>query len=192
MKIRNGFTLLEILLGVAISAVAGALLLGIMVNNTGTFYQQTSKVTEGVGVNDAFMNIKTHIKSAQGVATQYPASTPATYTTGNSTLVLQLPAIDSSGNVIANNYDYVVYTTESDRLAYKQFPNASPASARKSANTILSKNVDSVLFEYLDSANQAVTPTAAIKVRTTLSLKQKAGANYVTKIATSEASLRND
>jgi len=188
---QAGFTLAEVIVAVSISIVVGALLLGLMINNTGLFYQQSSKLSQGLGINDSLSGIRSSIKEADAVASGYPTSNP-TYITSSTALVLQLHAIDSSGNNIFGKSDYVVFTISQNRLYYKVYPDTSSGSVRASTDQILTSSVDSIKFEYFDAGNQAVAPTNAIKIRATLTLKQKAGTGYETNIATADANLRND
>lgn len=185
----RGFTLLELMITTAIVGIVGTLLAMILVNNTGLFYQQSSKVTQGVGLNDSLTEVRSNIKEAQSVANSY-VSGGTTYTSGPSELVLQLSSFDSSGNVIADTYDYVVFAKQSDQIRFKVFPNV--ASSRKSAEQILSLAVDQILFEYFDNAGSSVSPASAVRVKLTLTLKQKAGKNFETNIATTEGYLRNN
>ncbi len=189
-EMSNGFTLVELILATTVASIVGGLLIMLLVNSTGLFFQQSSRVTQGVGLNDSMSRISSSIKEAKAVASGYPAGSSPTYTSGTTQLVIQIPSIDSSGNIIGSTYDYDVYFVDQSRLMFKRFPDA--ASKRQSANQVLTGNVNSVKFDYFDSAGLSVTPTVAVKVRATLTLKQKAGYSNETNVATSEANLRND
>ncbi|MBI4038190.1 hypothetical protein HY387_00855 [Candidatus Daviesbacteria bacterium] len=186
----RGFTLVEVLTIMAVGTVVAVLLVSILVNNTGLFYQQSSRVSQGLGLNDSMENIREVIKGAQSVASGFPEAPPQSYTSSATTLVLKLPSIDASGFVLTDFFDYAVYTKETDKLRYQLLPNSQ--SSRKSADLILTNNVDSILFQYFASNGQEVLPTAAVKVSLSLTLKQKAGASFEVSTATTEANLRND
>lgn len=188
---KKGFTLIEVLLSSSIAAVVGVLLLGIIINNTGLFYQQSSRVNQGLDSNDALLSIRSSIKESSVVSVGYPELTP-TYTTGVSVLVLKLPAFNASNQVIANVFDYAVFVVESGKLKIKVFPSVAPASSRKPQNTILAENVESIIFKYYNLAGAEVSAVDAVRVKTTLKLNQKAGSKNETSIATAEAILRND
>lgn len=187
---KNGFSLAELIIAIAVVAVVSGLLLGILVNETGVFYQQSSRVSQGVGLNDALASIRSHVKSASAVAAAYPETPPSAYTSGSSTLVLKITSIDSSSNLITNTYDYFVYYVEMGRLHLLVFPNSQ--STRKQLDQILTSSVDTLAFVYFDSAGVVTTPASASKVKTTLSLKEKSGYGVENNIATSDATLRND
>ncbi len=186
----KGLTLVEVLVAGGITAMVSALLITILVNTTGLFYQQTTKVSQGVGANDALSQFRASLKEAKAVAVSYPETGTPSYTSGGSQLVLKFSSIDASGYVIANTYDYIVFYLSGDKFKIATFK--SGASQRKLINRILASSVTGVTFSYLDAQGQAVTPSSAVKVRMSLSLNQKAGKLYVTNTATSEANLRND
>lgn len=169
---RSGFTLPEVIIGMVVTVLVGGLLILIMVQSAGVFYRESSKVSQGLGLNDSLAKIESSIRKSQAVAA----------TSGPSELVLKFPSIDGSGNVIANTFDTEVFQKEGDKLKYKLFPDA--ASSRKSADMILTKSVDSLLFQYFDVLGQEVLPASSVKVKVNLSLKQQS--------ATAEANLRND
>lgn len=187
----KGLTLVEILIAMAIATIVGLLLVVIMVNSAGLFYKQSSKLQEGLNINDALSKIRGSIKQSSGIVASY-ISGGTTYTSSATQIVLKVPAIDNVGNIIADTFDYIIFYQEQSQLRYKLFPDA--ASSRQSQDQIFSTSVDSLTFKYLDFQNppNEVSPTSAIKVRIILSLKQKNGQTLETNTATSEANLRND
>ncbi len=186
----RGFTLLEIVITMGIVSVIGVLLLVIVINSVGVFYKQSSKVTEGLNINDALSQIRENIKQSNSIIASY-TSGGTTYTSGITQLVFKVPSIDSSNNIVSNTYDFFVFSLDQNILRFKIFPDA--ASSRKAQDRIFSTSVDNLKFQYLNLAAPPVevTPTAGLKVRTTLTLRQKNGLNYETNTATSEANLRN-
>ena len=191
-QISKGFSLIEIMVTMSVVVLVGTILFGIFVSNTGLFYQQTSRYQQGLGLNDSLVSIRGAIKEADLVSLNYPPSGTPQYSSNDSNLVLRFQAIDSQGNKIYNVFDFAVYTVSEGRLYFKVFPDTQNGSVRKSANQILTNNVSSIKFEYLDVSSSPVVPNLANKVKVTLTLKQKAGKGYETNIATSEANLRND
>lgn len=186
----KGFTFIELIITMGISSIIGVLLLVIIVNSTGVFYKQSSKLSQGLNINDAFSKIIGNIKQASSIAVSY-INGSTTYTSGPIQLVLKIPSIDSSGNIILNTYDYFVYFLDQNTFRLKTFPDA--LSARKSLDQIFSTSVDSLNFQYFDfsSPPNEVAPGAALKIRVTIKLKQRNGTNFETSIATTEANLRN-
>ena len=187
----KGLTLIEVLIAMGIATVVGALLVVVMVNSAGLFYTESSKVSQGLGINDALSKIRSSIRQSKSVADSF-TSDGTTYTPSSYQIVLKIPSIDTQGNIISNFFDYVVVLKEQTKLLYKLFPDAQ--SSRKSQDQILSTSLNTLDFRYLDSQNPPndVIPTSAVKVWIQLSLKQKSGQSFEIIVATSEANLRND
>lgn len=169
---QAGLTLLEVIIGVAVVALVGGLLILMMVQSAGLFSRESSKISEGVGLNDSLSKMESSIRKSSGVVS---TSSPLQ-------LVLKFPAIDGSGNIIANTFDTEIFVLEADKLKIKLIPD--PQSARSLLDTILAKNIDSLNFKYLDDLNQEVLPSLAKKVIATISTKEQ--------VASTEANLRND
>lgn len=176
----KGLTLVEVLIAMGIATVVGGLLLVIIVNSTGLFLKQSSKIEQGVGANDALSAVRNSIKEARSIAVDYPPN----FTTSSTQLVLKLASVDASGNLIPDSFDYFVFFKEQSNLKFQSFPD--PLSSRYAQDQLLLRGVDSLEFVYLDSSNppQEVSPTLASKVKIAVFLKET--------VATSEANLRND
>lgn len=184
----RGLTLIEALVAMGIAAVAGVLLLTIIVNSAGIFSQQLPKIQQGLGINDALSAVRNNIKQANAVGSSYTDGV-TTYTSGPTQLVLEIPSIDSSGT---NAVDFFIFFLDQNVLRFKTFPD--PVSGRRHEDRIFSNQVESLNFQYFSSAvlETEVAPAEAVKVRITVTLKQKAGAGFEVNTATTEANLRND
>lgn len=169
----KGLTLIEVLVGMGISAVAGVLLLVIVVQSTGLFTDQSAKLETGLSLNDALGKVRTSIKQA----TLIEATSSAVR------LILKASSINSEGNVINDTYDIFDFYKDQNVLHFKVIP--SSQSTRPLSDQILA-SLDNLLFEYFNAASPPipVPPNQASKVRVTMTIK---GA-----VATSEANLRND
>ncbi len=181
MKNSKGITLVEVIISTSIAVVVGGLLLTILANSSGLFYKESSKVSIGLNTNDALAKVRSSIKESSGVVD----------TSGSNKLVLKVPSLDQSSNIIADTFDVFVFSQDENKLRFKIFPNE--ASSRKIQDQIFSTDVDQLIFSYLNSGNPPteVAPVNATKVRISLTLKQKSGEGYETNTANSEANLRN-
>lgn len=179
---ERGLTLVEVLVAMGIATFVGSLLIAVIVSSAGLYSNQSTKVQEGLKINDVLSSLRSNIKQASTVISQYTQDL-TTYTSGTSQLVLKVPSNDSLGNLIDNTFDYFVFFLDQSYLHYKIVPNA--LSSRKAIDQILGL-VDNLNFQYFNLNNppQEVAPSSASKVRITLTLKQD--------IATTEANLRND
>ena len=66
------------------------------------------------------------------------------YTTTNNTLVLKVPSVDASGNIIDvnNEFDYIIYRIQNQDLWKIVFPGSS--SSRLAYNDVLKKSIESL------------------------------------------------
>ncbi len=188
---KSGYTIVEVLISMLIATIVGGLMLVVMVNSSGLFYKESSKVEEGLNINAALTSINNNIKDASAVAVSFTNGSQ-TFSSGVNQLVLKVPSVDSSGNIIASTFDYFVFYQDTGILRFKVFPDTT--SSRKSQDQIFSTSIDSLAIKYFNSASPPVevSPDTATKVRVTVTLKQKNGFGYETNIATTEANLRND
>lgn len=170
----KGLSLIEILVAMGIAAIVGVLLVVIITNSAGLFKDQSSKISVGVNTNDSLSQIRASIKQASAISDQ----------SSSGQLILKVLSTDVAGNIIENTYDDFIFMTTQKNLYFKITPNI--ASSRKTKDSILAGDVDSINFQYLNFANPPaeVAPTAASKIRISLNIKAS--------IATAEANLRND
>lgn len=187
----RGFTLIEVLVAAATASVAGILLITVLVQNNGLVYDQSAKVSQSLNLNDAASNINDLVKNASAIAATNLIGSP-TYTTNSSTLVLSLPSLDASGNIISDTFDYAVITKDTNPQVLKKIVFKSPSSTRRVENIVLAGKLDSVVFSYLDDNGNTVSPTAATKVNYTINLKQKIGVGNEQSSASGEINLRNN
>lgn len=191
MKLREkGLTLAEVLITASIFMVAGAILVNILLQNNNLFVKQSSKVDQGLSLNNANLAISDSIRNASSVLTSSP-TTPV-YSTDAHTLVLQLPSLDSSGNVISGSFDYrVIVRDTANPKILRQLTFPTPPSTRKAGNQILVNNLSAIDFSYLDASGNPVSPASATKVGFSVNLLQKSGLTNETSSASGVVSLRN-
>lgn len=190
---KNGFTLVEILLVVVTSSIVGTLLIQTLIQNNGVFYQQSGRVSEGLSLNNATSIITKDIRSSQGVALGYPQPSPYQYVSSDNTLVLSVPSIDSSGNVISQTYDYIIIFADSinpNVLRKKVYP--ALGSIRGQENRVLLSNLSQVKFSYFDANGQPVSPQATQKINFILNASTQIGEESQVSSSSSEVNLRND
>ncbi len=189
----RGFTLVEVLVVVTVAGIAGFFLIQAFLQNTSFFYQQTGRVQEGLSLNNSSSFITEAIKSSTAVAKGYPSSEPYEYSSSASTLVLKIPSIDSSGDVISDQYDYLIFFKQpaSPRLLVKKVIPISP-SQRGGEEQVLLNNLSQLEFYYLDQNNNPTAPEDAKKVNFAVRVSTPIGINFQESSASGEVNLRND
>ena len=189
---QRGISLPEILITLAIAGVGGFLIMGLLTSTTQVFKDQTTLVNQGLSVNQADLEIKELIKSSAGVMSQYPVSGSAQFITGPQTLILKIPAYSASGQVIDAIFDYAVITRDPTALKILRkhiFPDVQ--SFRNSENKVLATALDSLSFVYLDSSNNPVSPTQAVRITFIINLSDNGGLSQNESSSSSTINLKN-
>jgi hypothetical protein len=107
-----------------------------------------------------------------------------TYTTGVQTVVLELPSIDGSGNIVSGKYDYAVFYLTGKNFYRRVQVDA--ASSRHSSLNKISDAVATLTFTY-DNANLAL----AAKIDTDMQLQASSGKDTISYHLHQEIYLRN-
>lgn len=189
----KGFTLLEVLIVVLVSSIAGVLLVQSLIQNNSVFYQQSGRIDEGLKLNDASSQITRDIKAAGGVAPNYPVASPFQYTTSNNSLILKIPSIDSMGNVIDQTFDYIIVATDSAKSTYlRRQVFITPPSTRGASNQVLVNNLSKVSFYYYDGSGNIAPAIQAVKINFVLNNFSQLGTKQQTSSSSGEVTLRND
>lgn len=142
---EQGFTLIEVVVVIGIFGLLMVAMLNLFDWHNKVFYIHQADTQATGSARNALNHLTKYI--AQG--TQIQASRTiagTTYLTDEDTLVLQLPAYDSSSNLISVTYDYVVYDLQGNSLW--QIIDADASSNRVSGSRLMSGHVASLTFTY--------------------------------------------
>jgi prepilin-type N-terminal cleavage/methylation domain-containing protein len=189
---QRGFTLIEVMVAMAVVTILGVVLMQLLVQNNSIFFSQSSQISQGLALNDGISIITSDIKNSASVASGYPDPSP-TITSGQNSIVLAIPSLDSNNQVIDQTFDYETISADTaipTVLREQLYPAAQ--SSRKAINHVLTTALSSINFNYLDLNGNPVTPTAATKVSVTVNLSTKTGSNNQQNSARATVSLRNN
>lgn len=154
----NGFTITESIIVIGVTVMALIALVNLfLVFNSIYGYQQAFMATAGSAGN-AMNAFETAILPADHVLTSHSFS-GTTYSSGAMTLILELPAIDSSGNIISGTHDYIAFYSSSATLY--RLTVAGAGSTRVSGLKQLSTTLSSLSFSYNDTDFTKVTNVTA-------------------------------
>ena len=192
MKFMRGWSLLEVLIAVTVAAVAGGLLIKLMVSSNKLFFDQSSQISQGLSLNQTVLEITDLIKSSSGIATRYPTQGVPQYTSDTDTIVIKLPAIDAGGSIIDSVFDYAVIEADLTKpsILRKQIFKDN-LSSRKTENKVLSTALDKIVFNYLDISSGIVTPDQSVRVGFTIYLSTKSGFSSYESSASSTVNIKN-
>lgn len=181
LSVIEGFTLVEILIASAIALIVGLFLTGILINNNGIFYKQSSLVNTGLSSNDVMSEIDKNIRQATSV----------TDTSDSNTMILKLPALGENG-MIDNVYDLVIIAKDANKnniLRKKVIPDS--LSIRKSEDLVMTTILNSIDFIYLNKSGSVVNPQSATSVKTSLVVKSSFGATTSSGSSSAITTLKN-
>ena len=182
IKINNrGITLIETMIGLAISALlvvilSYCLVIVLRLNEAQkTVSALTSSTDRGI------YRISSSIQQSSQILADAVIS-GTTYTTSSSALVLKIPTVNSSGQIISGSYDTVVYRRNpSDLSELQEITDAEAGSARFDGTHLIARFVTNLLFRYNNSNySLASTATVFLKTGTTVRGVLKESANQTT------------
>lgn len=129
----------------------------------------------------ALDDIDNYVRGAYRVVSSYQ-----TYSTGAQTLILQIPSIDSSNQIIASKYDTVVFYLSGTSLVRQLFPDNSSSRSASTKTLASGVDVDSFAFSF-DNADYSL-----VKQVSTLITIEEGYSNQQRSITiSSKSSLRN-
>lgn len=174
----RGLSLIEVLIGVIIFGVGGAILVATMISSNDVFISQTAQVNQGLSINQTASKIEETIKYSAGVNLQYPPTGNAQFVSANNSIVLKIPSVDQNGMILDSVFDYVVWHIDSanPQILRKQVFITSP-SARNPENQVLSTSLKELQFRYFDANNNIVAPAQAVRVGFIVNLLEEGSSN---------------
>lgn len=142
---QDGFTIVEIVvvLGITILIMLGLFTLYDNYYKVYNAQEATARVVSAAALTGS--ELQNSIKQAESVLSSHTIS-GTTYNSDSDTIVLRLPAVNSSGSLIASQYDYIVFNVDGTRLS--KITSAYSSSFRQSGTRQLSDVVGTATFSY--------------------------------------------
>lgn len=164
----RAFTLVETIIVIALG-VTMMIALGLLIFtfNTISSYEQASSGSSG-SASAVVREIESLALPADAVL-QTHAFSDSTRTSSSAVLVLEIPSVDSSGNIIASTYDYAAFYVTGTN-AYRLLE-ASASSKRVSGTKQLSSTISALTFTY-GSSDFTQVSTTTVDVQTQAKVKQ--------------------
>lgn len=151
MNNKQGFTIIEMTVVVLIATIV-LIIIGSMFVAQWQLYRSQSAISEIQNQNRIAQNIisKT-IQISTGIVASSTINSESYYSDID-TIILQVPSVDSSQNIITGSYDYIVFEQDStDPTKLISNTEASLLSARTSEKKTIAQFVSSLNFEYNES-----------------------------------------
>jgi len=164
----RGFTLVETLVvaGLGAGMLVTIAFLVLQFNNS-LAYEQTASQSSG-SASGVMREVESLVVPASDVLQTHTFAS-ATYTSTTTSLVLQIPSVDSSGAVIANTYDYAAFYATSTSVYRLLEVNA--ASKRTAGTKLLSSSMRTLTFSY-DNTDFTKVTTITVDLQTQAQVKQ--------------------
>lgn len=172
---NRGFTLVEVVISVALFAVLMTAVVNVAIFYWDTFAREKEAVDVQVSANAIMDAVRDAGLQADRFTSHSFAGVP--YASSASSVVFELPAVDSSGSIIANAYDYVaVYGsgTEAYELADLSDESARPLPPSKKISDTLS----SLVFTY-NNADPGLATSVTADATTTASYKSTSASAHL-------------
>lgn len=166
---QRGLTMIETLIVIAFFVVLSAVLVEMYISYSRFFGAHDSYLDAIGGADLVLSEVSSAVLQANAVLPSHTFAS-GSHVTDADTLVLQLPSISASGDVISGSYDYaVIYATST--YVYRLLE-TSGASARLAGSLTLTNTLDSLAFTYNASSSADITSVRAA-VRTEKVLRDR-------------------
>jgi type II secretory pathway pseudopilin PulG len=140
---KSGFSLIEALFASAILVFILVAFVVLYVNFFKFYNRQQAEMKIGDSARNAVKELQSAALQANKIAASHDFS-GTVYSTDQDTLVLEIPSIDGSGNIISGKYDYAVFYVTGENL-YK-LTEADASSSRPSNLKQLSESISTITF----------------------------------------------
>lgn len=165
----RGFTLIEVATVVFIFSLIVIALYTVYTNYDKILAQQEIYIDTAGSIGASFNDIRSSVLQADHVVSSHTFS-GTTLTSTTTSLVLELPSIDSSGNIVAASYDYVGYYMTGTKL--ERLSDINAASARTSSSRALSATLNTLSFTY-DNVDPASVTNVTVDATTSETYRTK-------------------
>lgn len=142
---RRAFTLIETLVSVALFAIAMLAVTQLYTVFWNLIEFQNPKIEVALGANSIVGAVHTLGLQATSIVESH-VFFGTSYSSGATTAIFEIPAIDASGNIISGVYDYAAVLASSTS-AYRLI-DAAPTSARVSETKQLTRVLGALMFVY--------------------------------------------
>jgi prepilin-type N-terminal cleavage/methylation domain-containing protein len=145
---KRGFTLIETIIAITIFAILCFALVNVYLKYYNAYHTQQAIISVAGSASTVANELQNATLQAKQVIISHTFSS-GTYNSNQNTLVLQMPSIDSSGNILTDKYDYVVFYASGAN--FYRLVEIDGSSSRNAGLKKLSDTVSVIEFFYNDS-----------------------------------------
>lgn len=140
---NRGFTLVELQVALFVSLITLLAIISMYLFSWRSFDTGSTLLDVYANSRNAIGWMMKDIRCAKQVVANVTISGTSYSTTDNS-IVLMVPSVDSSGNVISTCYDYMVYFLQGSEM--RRIVGTDPASSRANEDRVIAKYCSSLVF----------------------------------------------
>jgi len=164
-----GFTLIEILVAIGIAGILLSALIWLFIayNNYLNYLQTSMDVPQSA---ESVIDTATRAIRESDQILSSRSFSGTNYTSNANSLVLRLPSVDSSRNILAGKYDYIVFYKSGTEVY--SLTEADASSVRVSSLKKLSDTAESLIFTY-DNADVTIAQKVDINIQNSKQVKNQ-------------------
>ncbi|HYC29162.1 MAG TPA: prepilin-type N-terminal cleavage/methylation domain-containing protein [Chitinophagaceae bacterium] len=179
MKKQQGFTLMEAVIVVALLGFLMVVITQFFLGSNRIYQNQTAELGVNFSARSALDDIDAQVRQASQTLGTYDI-----HTAGPDVLILEIPAVNASNQLVPAAYDHIVYYMNGTNLMKQVY--GDPASVRQSQLRSIGQNISTVNFTYNHADYAQVT-----QVDTSLNISSSAGLDTRTLNISSKSYIRN-
>lgn len=160
-KSEIGFTVLELVIAVAILGIISGFIATIVIRSGIIFEKQQGTVETGLANRFTLDEIAANVRTAAQIEESFSSGSES-FTTGTTTLILKIPSINADGETISGVFDRVVFYFDAGKIIKKVYPDAQ--SSRKQTSQILTAATKTLNFTF---NNVNIASASAVTVNLT-------------------------
>jgi prepilin-type N-terminal cleavage/methylation domain-containing protein len=150
---KKGFTLFELIIGMGISVILVVIVTTFLLLSQRSFLIEQGRAQLIVEARTSLDEMTRKTKEADNVLPTYNSPTNDNYESDGDTVILELPAVDGSGNLVSGS-DVVVFEKQGENLIFLQFP--AVTSSRTSLTKSLTQKISAYTVTYLDESGNTL------------------------------------
>lgn len=178
-KNSAGFSLMEAIIVIALVSVILVMLSQFFLGGNQTYRLQKAEISVNYSARAGLDDIDSYVRQAAQVLNSYDV-----YTAGSAVLILEIPSLSASNQIIPATNDHVVYYMDGTKLLRQIY--VDPASIRLAGTKLVAENISSIEF-ILDNVDYA----QVTEVETEMVITENTGRENKTLSITSKSRLRN-
>lgn len=172
-KNQQGFTIMEVVIVIALFSVILLGLLGLFDWHHKIFILEQADVRATSSVRNVMNNMTKYVAQATNFEASHTIS-GTTYTTDGDCVVVKVPTVNTSGNLVDGVFDYIAYCLVNGNV--DQVTEAGVGSARVGGSKRLADNVLTFSLTY-NNATVTAASTVTVDIQSRVTIKSSSTAN---------------